>query len=81
MITGKASPIDDEDDTHYKITMNAMSVESGSVAEDTLKPAIQEFSTAHNGLKPGDTSQLLPYVKTPAEQAALQKLLRNSGAK
>ncbi len=81
MITGKASPIDDEDDTHDKITMDGMSIESGSVAENTLKPALQEFSTAHNGLKPGDPSQLLPYVKTPAEQAALQKLLRNSGAK
>ena len=81
VITGKASPIDDEDDTHYKITMDGMSIESGSVAENTLKPALQEFSTAHYGLKPSDPSQLLPYVKTPAEQAALQKLLQNSGAK
>jgi hypothetical protein len=58
-----------------------MSIESGSVAENTLKQALQEFSAAHNGLKPSDPSQLLPYVKTPAEQAALQKLLQDSVAK
>jgi RNA polymerase sigma factor (sigma-70 family) len=46
----------------------------------TLDPAAKEFSAANNGQEPTDPSQLLPYLKTDEQRAALQKAieLRNS---
>jgi hypothetical protein len=73
----KATPLDDQDDTYYKISVDGISTITGSVAENTLKQALQEFAAANHGQKPSDPSQLLPYVKTPAEQAVLQRLLQN----
>jgi len=81
VITGKTSPIDTEDDTFYTISVSGMSVENGRLAEDALKPAFDGFVAAHNGAQPSDPSQLLPYVKSPAEQAALQKVLQSSAGK
>jgi hypothetical protein len=81
VITGKTSPIDTEDDTSYTISASGMSVENGRLAEDALKPAFDGFVAAHNGAQPSDPSQLLPYVKSPAEQAALQKVLQSSAGK
>jgi hypothetical protein len=40
-----------------------------------LAPAKQAYSAANNGLAPTDASQLSPYVTTPEQQAALQKLI------
>jgi RNA polymerase sigma factor (sigma-70 family) len=40
-----------------------------------LDPAAKEFSVANNGQEPTDPSQLLPYVKTSEQQAALQKAI------
>jgi hypothetical protein len=41
-----------------------------------LKDAIQAFSTANNGREPNDPAQLLPYARTPEQQAVLQQLIR-----
>src|ERR1035437_1042575 len=44
-----------------------------------LAPAIKAFSAANNGSPPkDDPSQLLPYITTPDEQAALQKLIQKA---
>jgi RNA polymerase sigma factor (sigma-70 family) len=77
LVSEKATPIDDLDDTYYQISKDGVDVILGSVAEKTLSQAFQAFVDAHNGEKPKDPSQLQPYVKTPAEQAALQNLLQN----
>jgi hypothetical protein len=79
MVTEIATPTDGQDDKYYQVSKN--SINSWSADENTLQQAVQSFSSANNGQSPTDPAQLLPYVKTPAEQAALQKLLRNPGAR
>jgi hypothetical protein len=79
MVTEIASPTDGQDDKYYQVSMN--SINSWSADENTLQRAVQSFSSANSGQSPTDPAQLLPYVKTPAEQAALQKLLRNPAAR
>jgi hypothetical protein len=39
-----------------------------------MEPAMKAFSTANNGHSPNDPSQLLPYITTPEQQAALQEV-------
>ena len=81
VVIERRTPLDDQDDVYYQISTNGVGVVSGSVAETTLQPARQAFSAANNGQMPTDPSQLLPYVSTAAQQAALQKLLENTAAK
>jgi hypothetical protein len=81
VVIEKSTPLDDQDDVYYQISMNGVGIVSGNVAETTLQPARQAFSAANNGQMPTDPSQLLPYVSTAAQQAALQKLLGNTAAK
>jgi hypothetical protein len=81
VVIERSTPLDDQDDVYYKISMNGVGIVSGSVAETTLQPARQAFSAANNGQMPTDPSQLLPYVSTAAQQATLQKLLGNTAAK
>ena len=40
----------------------------------TLAPALKSFADAHNGEGPKNASDLLPYITTPQQQAAFQKL-------
>jgi hypothetical protein len=77
LVSERPSPLADSDDTYYQVGKDGVDVILGSVAEKTLTPAFEAFVAAHNGQKPKDPSQLQPYVKTPAEQAALQNLLQN----
>jgi len=74
-----SSPLGDQDDNYFQISMN--SINTSSLAEITLEPAVQAFSAANHGQAPSDPSQLAPYLKTPAERAALQSLSRASGQK
>jgi RNA polymerase sigma factor (sigma-70 family) len=48
-----------------------------------LEPLTKEFSAANNGKEPTDPLQLRPFVKTPEQESAFQKLIekRNSGRK
>jgi RNA polymerase sigma factor (sigma-70 family) len=48
-----------------------------------LDPVVKKFSDANNGQEPSDPSQLLPYVNTAEQRAAIQKAieLRNSREK
>ena len=47
----------------------------------TLEPVAREFSAANNGQDPTDPSQLLPYLKTDEQRAALQKALELRNAR
>jgi len=69
-----AAPQDAHDEVYYQIGPN--SINSSSRDEDALQPAVAAFSAANNGQAPNDPRQLAPYIKTPAEQAALQSLLQ-----
>jgi RNA polymerase sigma factor (sigma-70 family) len=75
-VTLKPTPLDDQDDTYYQITEEDVSVTQGGVTENTLAPALQAFAAANNGQKPADPSQLLPFVTTPEQQAALQRVIQ-----
>ncbi|HEX4646073.1 MAG TPA: hypothetical protein VH598_10725 [Verrucomicrobiae bacterium] len=74
-VTAKTTSLVGPDDKYYEISMNTIS--SWNVEENTLQPALKAYSAANNGQNPNDPSQLAPYLKTPAEQAALQKLIQN----
>ncbi len=70
-----ATPLDDQDGKYYQISMNT--INSSSRDEDALQPAADAYAAANNGQAPTDPAQLLPYIKTPAEQAALQNLIQH----
>ncbi|HWX20714.1 MAG TPA: sigma-70 family RNA polymerase sigma factor, partial [Candidatus Binatia bacterium] len=83
IITQKAA-VDDVFDTQFGIgpngygTTDFLSHETAAV----MNPVRESFRAAHNGQWPADNSQLLPYVTTPEQQSALQKLLlRDSSSK
>jgi RNA polymerase sigma factor (sigma-70 family) len=44
----------------------------------TLAPVLKSYSDAHNGQMPQNPSDLLPYLTTPQQQAAFQKLEQNN---
>ena len=83
IITQKKA-VDDVFDTRYGIgpdgfgTTDFLSRETRTV----MNPVYEAFRNANNGYWPDNQSQLLPYVTTPEQQAALQKhILRESSAK
>jgi RNA polymerase sigma factor (sigma-70 family) len=47
---------------------------SATSPRTVLRSAMQAYMNANNGLEPSEPSQLSPYVTTPEEQAALQKV-------
>jgi hypothetical protein len=78
-VTEKTTPLDNQNDNYYQVSMNVINSRSGN--EIALEPALQAFSAANNGQQPTDPAQLLPYLNTPAQQAALQRMIQNSAAK
>ncbi len=57
------------------------SISSSTTSEDALHQAIQAWQGANAGKLLTDPAQLMPYAQTPAEQAALQKIMKSHGAK
>ncbi len=83
-VTEKTGSLIDQDGNYYssRFQIAPGSISSSITTEDSLHQAIQAFIAANNGQSLTDPTQLLPYVQTPAEQAALQKIIQqNSGAK
>jgi len=74
VVVEKSTPLDD---TYYQISLTGVSEQIGSVAENILQQALQAYSGANNGQKPGDPEQLLPYATTPAQKAVLQRIIQN----
>ncbi len=80
-VISQKAPVDDVFDLCYGVGPNGwgstdfLSKETRSIVE----PVIRAFSQAHNGELPDDSSALLAYATTPAQEAAIQKMiLRNS---
>src|SRR6266496_4407894 len=76
IITQKA-PVDDVFDTRYGIGPNGYGSTDylNQETEPILRPVSEAFRAAHNGQRVDDLSQLQPYVTTPEQQVALQKLM------
>ena len=81
IITQKA-PVDVLYDTRFGVGPNGRGSTDflSSVTRDVLASVNRAFAAANNGRYPDDVSELLPYAVTPAQQAALQKLLQKKAA-
>jgi hypothetical protein len=79
-VTEKTGSLIDQDGNYYssRFQIAQGSISSSTTTEDALHQAIQAFIAANNGQTLTDPTQLLPYVQTPAEQAALQKIIQQS---
>lgn len=84
MITEIAA-VDSDNDSRYVIGINGYGVagpqawdpsNSPQVVLNVLKPVMQAYMDANNGQQPTDPSQLTPYVTTPEQQTALQKIAK-----
>jgi RNA polymerase sigma factor (sigma-70 family) len=81
MIT-QIAPVDADYDSRYVIGPNGFGTASAqawdpalSNAETVLTPALNAYMAANNGVTPADPSYLSPYITTPEQQAALQKVI------
>ena len=76
IVTQKALPADEEYDFRLVIIPTG---DCGAPDESVrlLFPAIGAFQTANQGRDYENLSQLLPYVTTPEQQAALDRLVEN----
>ncbi len=79
------APVDAQYDNQIAISANGSGSTSfqGSTEIATLTPALKAYATANNGQEPKNPSDLLPYLTTPEQQAAFQKLeqMRNPASK
>jgi len=82
-ISEKTGSLIDEAGNYYssRIQVSSDGISSSTTSEDSLHQAIQAFLAANNGQSLTDPSQLMPYVTTPEEQAALQKIIKNYAQK
>jgi RNA polymerase sigma factor (sigma-70 family) len=79
ILTETVSPLDIPGENYYQIGVNTININSAD--ENVLQPAVDAYSAANNGQELKDPSQLLPYLTTPAEQTALQNLIKNNAGK
>ena len=83
IITQKA-PVDDVFDTRFGIGPNGYGSTDFLYREiaGTMEPVYDAYRAAHNGQFPDNSSQLEPYVTTPEQRTAVEKLiLRESTSK
>ncbi|HTS19807.1 MAG TPA: sigma-70 family RNA polymerase sigma factor [Verrucomicrobiae bacterium] len=81
IITQKA-PVDDVFDQRFGVGPNGYGTcdfLSGETAE-TMMPVWEAYRTAHNGQYPSDTALLEPYITTPEQHAAFEKLMLYNSA-
>jgi hypothetical protein len=81
-LASKTASLIDQNGNYYssQLVIGADSISGSTTSEDSLHQAIQSYLAANNGQTLTDPAQLLPYVTTPEEKTALQKILQgNSG--
>jgi outer membrane murein-binding lipoprotein Lpp len=84
LVITQKSPVDEVFDTRYGIGPDGCGSTDYLHREiaPTMDPVYKAFRAANNGEWPEDVSMLQPYISTPEQQAALQKLiLKNSNSK
>jgi len=82
-VVSKAGSLIDQNGNYYwsQLKIGPDSISSSDNTEDALHQAIQSYLAANNGQSLTDPAQLLPYVTTPVEKAALQKLIQDDGGR
>lgn len=77
-----ASPVDKDYDSLWALGERGFgsTTYQGQNEASILAPVMKAYAAANNGLEPKDPSDLLPYITTPEQQAAYQKLeqMRNA---
>jgi len=75
LITVK-NPVDEEFDSLWAMGPRGFgsSTYDGMSGAKVLEPVLKAFAAANNGQEPKDTSELLPYLTTPEQEAAFKKL-------
>jgi hypothetical protein len=76
IVTQKALPTDEEYDSRM-VTIPNGSMGTRNESVRLLSPAIEAFQKANEGRDYEHPSQLMPYVTTPEQRAALDRLLEN----
>ena len=76
IVTQKALPTDEEYDSRM-VTIPTASIVTRNDSVGLLSPAIGAFQKANEGRDYEHPSQLMPYVTTPEQRAALDRLLEN----
>ena len=80
LVTQKALPIDEEYDSRMVIILTSSCFTSNDSVR-LLFPAIGAFRKANEGRDYQNLSQLIPYVTTPEQRAALDRLLENRSSR
>jgi RNA polymerase sigma factor (sigma-70 family) len=89
MIVTQVGPVDSDYDNRYAVGLTGWGTDGPDGWEDPtaetsleniLKPALNAYQAANNGMEPTDPSQIQPYLTTPEQQAALQKLMKRAGS-
>jgi RNA polymerase sigma factor (sigma-70 family) len=77
-VVSKSGSLIDQNGNYYssQLVVGPDSISSSTTSEDALHQAIQSYLAANNGQALTDPAQLLPYVTTPEEKIALQKILQ-----
>jgi RNA polymerase sigma factor (sigma-70 family) len=77
-VVSKSGSLIDQDGNYYssQLKIGPDSVSDSITTENSLHQAIQSYLAANNGQALTDPTQLLPYVTTPEEKTALQKILQ-----
>jgi hypothetical protein len=79
-LASKTASLIDPNGNYYasQLVIGADGVSISTTSEDSLHQAIQSYLAANNGQTLTDPAQLLPYVTTPEEKIALQKILQSN---
>jgi hypothetical protein len=72
--------VDEEYDSHHRMSLNASMGEPFNGVADAVKIAAAEFANANNGQLPSDASQLSAYLKQSIDAATIQKYLKGVAA-
>ncbi len=80
-IVTQKGPVDEEYDSRIVLGPNgygSTDFKSSTVASradiDLLAPVVKAYAAANNGHEPSDAAQLQPYLSTPEQQAAFQRV-------
>ena len=72
--------VDEEYDSHHRMTLNAAMGEPFNRVAEAVKIAAVEFANDNNGQLPTDPGQLSAYLKQPIDAATVQKYLKGVAA-
>ena len=75
LVGERAPPVDDQFDSIYEFQIHGTSSTSPNKPGDIVWDSLVQFAKTHNGNLPAETSQLMPYLTRPLDQAKVQEVL------